>query len=566
MRAPVRQPRSAAPGKALVVRLLAVSVLLMAGTMGAGVAKASPGAPRAASADESPPPPPRLSAGPLRVPEPQLEQPDSALEDPDEIAQPGVEDDLPAERSIEIVALQIRGRKQVTVKQITEALEAEGLREGERIFWPEDPRIDRASERLASTGYFDQVALRLVPVSDRRDQAALVIDIHERSSLIVRDIHAQGSRLTPFAGGFDLMERNLAGRSVHLGGGFVVGTPARGVEDPRRQQAYKLYTELPVVAGTPIGVAASAYAILANEPYRVAGLDADPNPANFDTVRYDRFGGVVGVTVPFSADLQLGIDFRFEAIDARLAALTAVFTRAGRPELDPVPTLLTPTRARIRAGMPDAGGQDFVRFADEAQAELDRILAEADLTEVLDAEVGGTALLAYRGVNRITHTLRRSFAGVFAVVVVVIGLLLRSLPLTLLGLLPNLLPLLLGYALVGLLGVPLDPLAAVILTLTLGVAVDDTLHILVRTREEIAADKDADSPTPALRRAMHHSGRAVAVTSLLIAGGLALNLGSSFPPLQMLGLLGAVIITLALLADLLLLPALLSLAGVRALR
>ena len=103
VRAPVRQPRSAAPGKALVVRLLAVSVLLMAGTMGAGVAKASPGAPRAASADESPPPPPRLSAGPLRVPEPQLEQPDSALEDPDEIAQPGVEDDLPAERSIEIV-------------------------------------------------------------------------------------------------------------------------------------------------------------------------------------------------------------------------------------------------------------------------------------------------------------------------------------------------------------------------------------------------------------------------------------------------------------------------------
>jgi predicted RND superfamily exporter protein len=49
----------------------------------------------------------------------------------------------------------------------------------------------------------------------------------------------------------------------------------------------------------------------------------------------------------------------------------------------------------------------------------------------------------------------------------------------------------------------------------------------------------------------------VAVTSVVIAGGLALDSMSSFPPLRMLGLLGAIVISLALLADLLLLPALL---------
>ncbi|WP_181233786.1 hypothetical protein [Enhygromyxa salina] len=223
----------------------------------------------------------------------------------------------PIERTVHIVALQIRGRKQVTAKQITEALEAEGLVEGQQVFWPEDPRIDRAVQRLAATGYFDQVAIRLVPVSRNSDSASLVVDLHERGSLVIRQVSAASSLLTPFAGGFDLMERNLAGSRVHLGAAFVVGTKARGVADDQRQQAYELYTELPVIAGSPIGVAGSAYAILANEPYRVAGEDYDPNPSNFDTLRYSRYGSVVGVTIPVRADLRLGIDFRFEAIDAR---------------------------------------------------------------------------------------------------------------------------------------------------------------------------------------------------------------------------------------------------------
>nr|WP_172305874.1 hypothetical protein [Pseudenhygromyxa sp. WMMC2535] len=241
---------------------------------------------------------------------------------------------LPEERAVEVVALQIRGRVQVAPKQILEALEAEGLEEGERVFWPEDPRIDRATARLASMGYFDQVALRLVPIAGSEDQAALVVDIHERGALAIADIHAQVSKLTPFAGGFELMERNLAGSSVHLGGGFVVGTRARGVEDRQRQQAAKLFVELPALAGSPLGVAASAYMVLANEPYRVAGYDDDPSPSNFDTVRYNRFGGVLGVTIPFHADLTMGIDFRFEAIDADLPEATPIRQLPSGEQLD----------------------------------------------------------------------------------------------------------------------------------------------------------------------------------------------------------------------------------------
>lgn len=240
-----------------------------------------------------------------------------------------------------------------------------------------------------------------------------------------------------------------------------------------------------------------------------------------------------GATIP---DRRATIDARLTAVADR-APLDRYIREQGR-------------FARIHVGLPDVGGREFIDFAGRAQAELERQLAGTDVR----AHATGTPLLAYQGVNRITADLRASFTLVFVVVVGLIGVLFRSAWPAIVAILPNGLPLALGYATIGLFGGVLDPLAAVILTLALGIAVDDTLHILVRTREELRPGVGVEQ---ALRRAIEHSGRAVAVTSIVIAGGLALNLLSSFPPLQMLGWLGAVVISLALLADLLVLPALL---------
>lgn len=241
-------------------------------------------------------------------------------------------------------------------------------------------------------------------------------------------------------------------------------------------------------------------------------------------------------------------------IDARLALLAphAPLDRLVRDDGQ---------RLRIHVGMPDAGGRKFVEFAALAQAELEQRLVALPQ---LDAHATGTALLAYRGVNGITEDLRSSFALVFVVVVAAIAISFGSLWPALVGILPNLAPLLFGYAALGLLGKVLDPLAAVILTLALGLAVDNTLHVIARTREELARLADHAPVRPgqldqALRDAISQSSWAVTVTSGVIVGGLLLNLGSSFPPLQMLGLLGSLVIGLAWLANLTVLPASLAL-------
>lgn len=148
-------------------------------------------------------------------------------------------------------------------------------------------------------------------------------------------------------------------------------------------------------------------------------------------------------------------------------------------------------------------------------------------------------------------------ALLFLTICIMMALVLRSLRLALVSIPPNLLPLVLAYAAMAVVDLPLDPLAAVVLVVGLGIAVDDTIHLIVRHREEASSNA---LPDRAIEAAVASTGRAVAYTSIVLAAGLSINTLSSFPPLRVLGTLGAALIILALLSDLLLLPALLVLA------
>jgi predicted RND superfamily exporter protein len=193
---------------------------------------------------------------------------------------------------------------------------------------------------------------------------------------------------------------------------------------------------------------------------------------------------------------------------------------------------------------------DFERFAENVQAEAAATLEPFDI----GASVTGTTLVATSGVIRLTRDLVYSLLFVFVVVCVTFLALFASLRIMMVAVLPNALPLLIGYGALALLGRDMDPASGVILAFGLGVAVDDTIHLLVRTREGVRTGMTLKD---AVDEALAHSGRAVAITSIVISGGLAVNVLSSFPPLELLGMLGAAIMLSALACDLLLLPALL---------
>ena len=197
----------------------------------------------------------------------------------------------------------------------------------------------------------------------------------------------------------------------------------------------------------------------------------------------------------------------------------------------------------------EQASSDFLSIVEPAMAPF-----EVEVTQT------GTALVAYRGINGVAGELKNSLSVAFLVVTVLIGLLFRSIRVALICIIPNALPLLFGFGFMGLVGLKLEPPTAVVFTVALGIAVDDSIHLLARYREEL---KRGAGVVEATKLSVVRSGAAVTVTTALLAGGFGINTMSSFPGTWSIGALGSVVIVTAWLCDLFVLPPLLVLFAER---
>jgi predicted RND superfamily exporter protein len=142
-------------------------------------------------------------------------------------------------------------------------------------------------------------------------------------------------------------------------------------------------------------------------------------------------------------------------------------------------------------------------------------------------------------------------------VALVLWLLLRSVRLTLLVLLPNLWPVVLVLGGMGLLNVSLDSVSIMTASIVLGLAVDDTFHTLgyfLKLAPKLGR-------TEAIAATLERTAPAHILTSVILASGFAACTLSVLVPVSRMGALSAVAIALALIGDLLLIPALLHASG-----
>ena len=145
----------------------------------------------------------------------------------------------------------------------------------------------------------------------------------------------------------------------------------------------------------------------------------------------------------------------------------------------------------------------------------------------------------------------RSLLVAFTVIGLMMFLLLRSFRLGLFAMIPNFVPIAGGLAFMSIAGIALDPGTVMIGSIALGLVVDDTVHFLVRLKRNLA---DHELPE-AIARSMHQTGRPIILTSLILAGGFGTMIFGSFTPNVAFGAVSAVVILMAVAADLLLLPA-----------
>jgi predicted RND superfamily exporter protein len=202
----------------------------------------------------------------------------------------------------------------------------------------------------------------------------------------------------------------------------------------------------------------------------------------------------------------------------------------------------------VRTG---AVGTAAVRTLTDALAE---VVSASGLPEGIEAVVTGNALLLTRSADGIARGQPRSVSLAVVAIFALIALGIGSFRLGLVAMVPNVVPVLMFYGLLGLGVAPLSLPTSLIGCVALGIAIDDTVHYLVRYRAERRRGCSAQEANAiAIRRV----GRPVAITSFALMAGFAVVALSSFATLRQFGLLSAATMGLCLVTDLVLLPALL---------
>ncbi len=168
--------------------------------------------------------------------------------------------------------------------------------------------------------------------------------------------------------------------------------------------------------------------------------------------------------------------------------------------------------------------------------------------------VGGNIIFAHIGMTNI-HSMVQGSLTAFALIALVLIVALRSFRLGLLSLIPNLIPTAMAFGLWALLDGTINVGVAAVMGLTLGIVVDDTVHFLSkyqRARQHLSL-----GIAEAITYTLEHVGPAIVITSLVLIAGFSILVLSEFAINAKMGLLTAITVAFALLADCLFLPALL---------
>jgi predicted RND superfamily exporter protein len=193
----------------------------------------------------------------------------------------------------------------------------------------------------------------------------------------------------------------------------------------------------------------------------------------------------------------------------------------------------------------------------QRQALLDKIRTDLSREIGLEEEqikLSGMLVLYNNMLQSLFQSQIMTLGVVFLAILVMFMLLFRSIKTSLIAIVPNIVAACFVLGLMGWLGIPLDIMTITIAAITIGIAVDDTIHYIHRFREEYPKDYDVWA---AVRRCHGSIGRAMYYTSVTITLGFSILTLSSFIPTIYFGLLTGVAMVVALLADIMLLPPLL---------
>jgi hypothetical protein len=206
---------------------------------------------------------------------------------------------------------------------------------------------------------------------------------------------------------------------------------------------------------------------------------------------------------------------------------------------------------RVSFQMADIGTQEMNVLLNEIRPKIDSIFSPKDYNVTLT----GTSVVFLKGTDYLVENLFTSLALAILLIASLMSVLFSSVRMVLVSLIPNLLPLLTTAALMGYIGIPIKPSTILIFSIAFGISVDDTIHFLAKYRQELKIHKIGIKKAVLL--ALRETGVSMIYTSTILFFGFGVFTVSSFGGTVALGYLVSFTLTMAILADLVLLPSLL---------
>ena len=173
----------------------------------------------------------------------------------------------------------------------------------------------------------------------------------------------------------------------------------------------------------------------------------------------------------------------------------------------------------------------------------------------IELNLTGTVVVASRNINQMITDLARSLGLATVVIFITMTLVFRSWKLGLISLLPNAFPLVATAAWLVITDRPLELTSVIVFSICLGIAVDDTIHVINRFQREL---KDGQSVHDAIKRTVIAVGSALATTTIVLIVGFGSVAASEMPTSQLFAKLGMIAISAAFIGDLIILPAMLA--------
>ena len=211
------------------------------------------------------------------------------------------------------------------------------------------------------------------------------------------------------------------------------------------------------------------------------------------------------------------------------------------------------SKTRIRTWLPDSGGTTHLKGFVKINEAIRQIFGEIKGVTI---KLSGSGYVAARNIDYLVRDLFSSLLLASIIIFLVIGLLFRSVMVGVLSIIPNMMPLIITIGYMGIRGYDLDASTVIIFSISLGMAVDSTIHFIARFLESIKEGKSCDN---SIILAYKSSGKAIIYTTFLFLCGFLVLFSSDFMPARLFAELTSLTLLAALFGDLIILPALLKL-------